>query len=734
MDDILVNNINNKKWKNIINLLRENKIKSDIKIYDDKTLCHIAVINNIPILIDYYIKHYPEILFKSDLLGNTPCHYALKYRNSQLYQKIVKPFPKVLDYVNNKGETCLHLIDDINLIRWTIENINGLNFDILTNKFMSPLTLAIQNNNINIVKLLSKSGASLNFPEQLPPLCLAVILNNPDIVSYLLNNKANVNIKNAHFLTPLILGARNGNMNMCKSLLEYGADPNYSGPEGDHNPLDITMKMKKYEITSLLIDYNAKPTLQNRFFDTPTHTAMIMSNIPTDLRYKIIYYGNMNIPNIDGETPLHYLMKRKDWSIYEGILEKKKLDIFSKNNSGHSPLFFVRANELSKFMDIVATSYLHNIKNKNENENIDCKNMTSKCKQKIKKYIISQKRSIPDFKKDEITLNKFVFIKPKHSDFGQFNPNSMNNILYTLFLLKKYPTLGVPYRYYLYEKDTTNKLITNDLNFTHSAYGNIICDLTGLYSDLSFELSPYLIIWRSEDIHYFSPDLDSGIQKLLLADKIRFIWCKLTLIPSTKTTHSNVILFDKQTGIMERFEPYGVIPYVQSDELDNCLKHKFKILFDSFLTQKKLKFTYLRPVDFLPDISFQSLSNDEYVEVKKLGDPPGYCLAWSFWYLDTRLSNPDIHPKDIFKLTTKKIIEFGKESNKEDGTINEKIFISYIRSYARKINNTKDSYLISMGLKKSHLYDLILQNKEQQIIKKKFAQLFNEIINKNFSF
>ena len=73
------------------------------------------------------------------------------------------------------------MIDDINLIRWTIENINGLNFDILTNKFMSPLTLAIQNNNINIVKLLSKSGASLNFPEQLPPLCLAVILNNPDI-------------------------------------------------------------------------------------------------------------------------------------------------------------------------------------------------------------------------------------------------------------------------------------------------------------------------------------------------------------------------------------------------------------------------------------------------------------------------------------------------------------------------------------------------------------------------
>ena len=145
-----------------------------------------------------------------------------------------------------------------------------------------------------------------------------------------------------------------------------------------------------------------------------------------------------------------------------------------------------------------------------------------------------------------------------------------------------------------------------------------------------------------------------------------------------------------------------------------------------------MKLEYLRPQDFLPSVSFQSLSNDEFAEVKKLGDPPGYCLAWSFWYIDTRMSNPNIHPKDIFDLTNKKIVEYMKEINEPSQTINEKIFISYIRNYAKSLNDIKDSYLLKMGIKKEHLYDLILQPSDYVQVRKQLAALFTKIINKNF--
>jgi hypothetical protein len=90
----------------------------------------------------------------------------------------------------------------------------------------------------------------------------------------------------------------------------------------------------------------------------------------------------------------------------------------------------------------------------------------------------------------------------------------------------------------------------------------MVYELANLYNHYFFELQPYLIIWKDKNVNYVHKDFKFLIQKCLLANKIRFVFIKLTLIASSKSTHANIIIYDKDTNVLERFEPYGFTPYI----------------------------------------------------------------------------------------------------------------------------------------------------------------------------
>ena len=50
---------------------------------------------------------------------------------------------------------------------------------------------------------------------------------------------------------------------------------------------------------------------------------------------------------------------------------------------------------------------------------------------------------------------------------------------------------------------------------------------------------------------------------------------------------------------------------------------------------------YYKPIDYLPDLCVQALQELEITEMKST-DPVGFCAAWSAWYTDLRLSNPNV--------------------------------------------------------------------------------------------
>jgi len=118
--------------------------------------------------------------------------------------------------------------------------------------------------------------------------------------------------------------------------------------------------------------------------------------------------------------------------------------------------------------------------------------------------------------------------------------------------------------------------------------------------------------------------------------------------------HANYYLYDRIYKSLERFEPNGKL-------VDSCISTKVDYdipkLLNSHYREPFVK-TYLKPLEFLPEHSFQQIQEKEPLHK---GSTNGYCAAWSLWYIDMRLSNPQIPPKTLVNMAI-------SELNKNEGT------------------------------------------------------------------
>jgi len=126
--------------------------------------------------------------------------------------------------------------------------------------------------------------------------------------------------------------------------------------------------------------------------------------------------------------------------------------------------------------------------------------------------------------------------------------------------------------------------------------------------------------------------------------------------------HANMLIYDKKYNTVERFESFGKGTWYQQDLLDQALSKYFK---------KEYNMEYVSPLDWCPT----NIQGDQEAELEKgkvKGNTKNFCQAWSFWYADLRLSNPE--------LTRDQVIDLGIKTLKENpGTLTE-----YIIDYATK--------------------------------------------------
>jgi ankyrin repeat protein len=674
-----------------MNIIKDDNFKQITKFINDldnvqdfqingNNIFHLLIVHNSKHVFELF-KLYTNLFKYGDNNANeTPIHLLAKYGMYPMLKQCLEYDDSFVNLVNENNENLLfYCVDNFDMFKWILNNTNCDTL-CLNNNNETILTILINLNQIEFVQTLLPYYNNINFPTLSSPLTIATINNNEKMVSILLKNKANPNIIDKYGKSALIYSVLNKNINNVKQLLKIkNLNINYSGIDGTYNPLVIALSKKDFNICDLLLKHKIKLNSQNRFMETPVHIAIKLFNAidNPNLINKIIkqdgmFSANMHIKNLNGITPC---------------------DLITKYNQD-------------------------NCKNHNKNIiNYNCKQCANKSNNTKDKSNNTKDKS--NNTKDKSNNKQFNFPKYERGsrNFGLFNSDILHNIIYFLCFLQKYDNMFIPFQHNIKDKklDDIHRLTLikgNDISTT--PIFDVITDILGIYSEYFYSFFPYLIIWNNENEYFINDNLGTYCHDILRNNKIRFIVFKLTLVPSTNGTHANIVIYDKKRKVCERFEPFGSTSILNSKKLDEMLKNKLELILGQF--------EFICPNDYLQEAKFQIFSNDDNLSYKKFGDPLGYCLAWTFFYLELRLTNPD---KEASEMVTSAFEQIRKDYSSKT------FLIDFIRDYSKKLDDMKNKFMESIGINKKNYYIMDTFDELNNNLPQKITNEINKLINKN---
>ena len=180
--------------------------------------------------------------------------------------------------------------------------------------------------------------------------------------------------------------------------------------------------------------------------------------------------------------------------------------------------------------------------------------------------------------------------------------------------------------------------------------------------------------------------------------------------------HANILIFDFEKKIVERFEPYGFISTFSKEE--ETVSLAFNEEFTKLLKKLDPSLKYI-------DQSVLLRKGPQYLEenqIKKYrllsnsSDPEGFCGAWSLWYADLRLSNPEKEQRELIEIAIESITD--KKMKLRQFIRNYSVFLVKERySFLKKIkqknpyNHILGDQLLSLKDKKSTIAALLKTSK-----------------------
>ena len=179
--------------------------------------------------------------------------------------------------------------------------------------------------------------------------------------------------------------------------------------------------------------------------------------------------------------------------------------------------------------------------------------------------------------------------------------------------------------------------------------------------------------------------IEKDIERCIKAKK-RFLAIPIT-ISANGGYHQNMIILDLVNMTAERFEPHGGETGGRLESLSGRLNKILQKKFEKEITINNKHFKYIPPSELCPRFTKDTIKklNEENdllnrLEGKQVGYQSfenqtrsgdlGYCVAWSLFYLDSRLSAPSYTPQEIYKHMFNKF---------EANPLN---FLKFIRGYA----------------------------------------------------
>jgi ankyrin repeat protein len=743
---------------------------------DNERLFDLAKQNKWNEFIEYLHTHEDIDVNLRDDADNYLMNYAVLQNQEDVVVALLKADSKI-DMVDQDGRSILFVpikYDYIALLKSLLDKNKqtvGISIvDLKDKKSNIPLHYAINFKNTVAVGLLLDADSDVNVTDELGnnSLHLAIYTRNYEIVKRILQKNININARTKTGETVLHIAANFQLESILASILTFNINVNIQDYEHEFTALHYSVNLNNPKICSMLLDNGADPNLQDAIGNSALHYAVIEENYEvymtlmlTDSTKRIINVNlynidgkiplhvmlekdlssieeyvehlipgsNLNFPDINGVTPLHLLTKNGLWKRFTNLLTIKKLNIFAEDNQKRRPVDYVNQKDLVEYIQLVTDSYLYVLRNSNVTWSMDWENKCNKelfkdnltpdelkivksvirlkdngknegvdlCRKMVQKKILTlfekkgndcDQRSYPR-KKDRQCIN---FSESNKLEFCTFIGSALDILIGLIFLLKKHQ--------FACSTLSTQFMENNELcNY----YKKI-----GIVTDTKCEFLNFEVVWVYQKM-YLSTDFEKNFKKCINSVDKRLIIIPLG-IQMRGGNHANYLIYDKQTKELERFEPYGSSPPYKFDYnpqlLDTMLERSFSNV------EKDIKM--IRPKDYLPKIGFQYFDAVES-KTRNIGDPSGFCALWSIWWVDYRLTYPDIKRDKLVK----QILHQIKTKNTP--------FKNTIRDYSINITNLRDLVLKEANMTINDWYNDQYDEEQAKIIITKIAEEIHDL-------
>jgi ankyrin repeat protein len=222
----------------------------------------------------------------------------------------------------------------------------GANVNAKDNHGQTALILAVELGRLEVVKLLLDEGADANLGK---PLMYAADRGNVEIARLLLDRGVNVNA-GGPFGTALTKACEKDRLATASLLLDRGAKVD-AKDQNDETPLMKACAGGYKETAGLLLDRGADVNAKDRFGQTPLMKAAQADHLHV-VRFLLEKGADINVKNESGETPLMAAAGLGEFDIVE-LLLNKGAQLSAKDREGRTALEHAASNNHRRIADLL---------------------------------------------------------------------------------------------------------------------------------------------------------------------------------------------------------------------------------------------------------------------------------------------------------------------------------------------------------------------------------------------
>lgn len=270
-----------------------------------------------------------------------------------------------------KGETALHEAirhNEMEVIHQLLKS-KVIKLDVKNDSGRTPLMVASERDDIDIVKLLIGAGADLNV--QIPSglykgetaLHIATRQNHQEVVQHIIYGGADLNIKEDGGKTPLMMASERGNLEIAKMLIAAGADVNVQIPGGlykGQTALHIATRVNKIDVVQELVN---APKINLNIQDSSGETPLMIASEKGNKEVTQMLINAGANPNIQkpsglykGQTALHIASRINRIEIVELLVKAPNINLNIQDDTGETPLMIAAEKDNPEVTQILVSS------------------------------------------------------------------------------------------------------------------------------------------------------------------------------------------------------------------------------------------------------------------------------------------------------------------------------------------------------------------------------------------